>query len=79
MTLSDWKLPEHLNVYQIALLSAGFDPADYKQYSPDWPDDVARAAAIYLTATQIAADTGKIEFIRERDENYGGETNTPLV
>jgi len=68
MSLRSWKLPEHLNVFQISLLSAGFDPRNYKQYNSEWPSLVYDAASVYLTSVQTAARMGKLEFHHVRAE-----------
>ena len=57
-----WKLAEALTVYQIALLLAEYDPSEFAidQYR-DWPDEVKKDIAPFVTAISHAVDNKKIE------------------
>src|SRR6185312_2030972 len=69
MALSDWNLAEALNVYQIALLSAGYDPAEFEDiYQSNWSKQVKTDTAAYLTTIKGAVLTGKIECEKEYDQ-----------
>lgn len=64
MAINDWKLAEDLNVYQIALLSAGHDPSEYEEWEyGDWPRQTKEDAAAFLNIVKYAARSGKIEFV----------------
>lgn len=72
MSLLDWNLAEALNVYQIALLSAGYDPAEYEESSHcNWSKQVKLDTAVYLSTIKTAVLTGKVECeIEESREEY---------
>ncbi len=68
-----WKLADELNVYQISLLIAGYDPSDFEGDSYDrWPKETKIEIAPFLNAIQNAARTQKFTFIEQKDafENY---------
>jgi hypothetical protein len=73
--ISRWKLADGLNVYQIALLTAGYDPSEFESdnYSK-WPEEVRIEISPYLIAIKNAARSGKIIF-KEILEGWG-EGNT---
>ena len=63
-----WKLADELNVYQIALLIAGYDPAEfeadgYNGYNR-WPEEVTRDISAYVCAIKNAARSEKFDFNR---------------
>jgi hypothetical protein len=72
---SRWKLADGLSVYQIALLIAGYDPAEFEsdQYSK-WPVEVKMEISPFLIAIKNAARSGKLVF-KEITEDWG-EGNT---
>lgn len=58
-----WKLATHLNVYQIALLMAGYDPGHLGTLrQSDWPREARDAAEPYLTAIINAVLEQKIAY-----------------
>jgi hypothetical protein len=58
-----WKLAEELTAYQIALLIAGYDPAEFERDRPqDWPDEVRQDMSPFLNALMNAARNEKLEF-----------------
>lgn len=65
-----WKLTDELNVFQIALLVAGYDPADVDRYPTQWPPKVQQDTAPFLSAIKNAAKSGKFEF--KQVTNYNG-------
>lgn len=77
--IDSWKLADELNVYQIALLIAGYDPAEfeadgYNGYNR-WPDEVSRDVSPYVNAIKNAARREKIEFYLVR---YDGSRNSEI-
>jgi hypothetical protein len=73
MAFLDWNLAEALNVYQIALLSAGYDPAEYEDLNHShWPKQTKMDTAAYISTIRNAALAGKIEFNQEDgQDDYG--------
>jgi hypothetical protein len=70
MALLDWNLAETLNVYQMALLSVGYNPAEYEDFHHgNWPKQVRIDTAAYLSTIKNAVLTGKIECEREYNQN----------
>lgn len=67
-----WKLADELTVFQIALLIAGYDPAEFDRdrYSA-WPDEVKIEISPFLNAIKNAARSGKLQFIKEVYEGLG--------
>jgi hypothetical protein len=65
-----WKLADELNVYQLALLIAGHDPADFAATDYEWNEEARRDAAPYLSAIKNAALAGRFKHrqILNRDE-----------
>ena len=57
MSLRHWKLPEHLNVYKIALLSGGYNPSDHEDTPEDWPQEIVEATSVYVSSTMTAERT----------------------
>ncbi len=56
-----WKLATHLNVYQIALLMAGYDPAEYMSKDPEnWSYELKQDTGPFLTAIMNAVHENKI-------------------
>jgi hypothetical protein len=46
-----WKLADEWNVYQIALLIAGYDPSEFEDESYHrWPEEVKREVSLYLNS-----------------------------
>lgn len=65
-----WKLADELTVYQIALLIAGYDPAEFERDQPQmWPDNVRQDISPFLNAVKNAARSGKLAFTPVRYEN----------
>lgn len=66
-----WKLATHLNVYQIALLMAGYDPGQFGMTHPtQWPNDVRNEAEPYTTAITNAVLEGGIAHSRVETVEY---------
>lgn len=58
-----WKLADELNVYQIALLIAGYDPSEFSDESYErWPQEVKNDIHPFLTAVKNAATRRNIIF-----------------
>jgi hypothetical protein len=65
-----WKLADELTVYQIALLIAGYDPAEFERDRPHvWPDHVRQDISPYLTAVKNAARSGRLSLTAVKYEN----------
>jgi hypothetical protein len=76
--LSDWRLASTLNVYEIALLLKGYNPADYADIDPgNWPNEVRRQTYGLQKAIQSAVESDSIEANFARDEN--GNINWSLA
>jgi hypothetical protein len=70
MGLLNWTLPTALNVYELALLSTGYDPAEYQMvHYTNWPKPVIIDTAPFLKAIKSAVLTGQIECEREYERN----------
>jgi hypothetical protein len=67
--LDRWKLADELNVYQIALLVAGYDPSDLAEHEFSWPAEVKQEVAPFLSAIKNAAKSGKFTFKEVSDIN----------
>jgi hypothetical protein len=67
-----WKLAEELNVYQISLLLTGYDPAKFTvdKYE-DWPIEIKKEIATFLTSVRHAVYNDKIKSTIERNGDYG--------
>ena len=58
-----WKLADELTIYQIALLIAGYDPAEFESDQPGhWPNNVRQDISPFLNAVKNAARSGKLVF-----------------
>ena len=58
-----WKLADELTVYQIALLIAGYDPAEFERDQLGvWPEKVRQDISPFLNAVKNAARSGKLVF-----------------
>lgn len=56
-----WKLAAHLNVHQVVLLMAGYDPVEYIRHFPqDWPEDVKQDIEPFLAAITNGVLEGRI-------------------
>jgi hypothetical protein len=65
-----WRLSEGLNAFQIALLMAGYNPADTSRDSTgNWPAKIYREISAYLIALQHAVLSSSIEAIMAYEEN----------
>jgi hypothetical protein len=66
-----WKLADELNVYQIALLIAGYDPSEFEEDRYDrWPEEVRKEVSPYLNAIKNAARSQKFEFRAETCDGW---------
>lgn len=64
-----WKLADELNVFQIALLIAGYDPSEFEtDYYDAWPAEVKLEMSPYLNAVKNAARSDK--FVFKKQSNY---------
>lgn len=60
-----------MNVYQIALLIASYDPSEFESdYYNEWPSVVKTAISPYLNAIKNAARSAKLTFKEEKTENF---------
>jgi hypothetical protein len=74
--INSWKLADELNVYQIVLLIAGYDPAEFEADGYDrWPDEVSRDVSPYVNAIKNAVRSEKIGFNPVR---YDGSRNSEI-
>jgi hypothetical protein len=69
-----WKLADELNVYQIVLLIAGYDPSEFEadDYS-GWPNEVKMEVSPYLNAIKNAARSKRFEFNASMYEGYNSD------
>ena len=68
-----WKLADELTVHQIALLIAGYDPAEFDRDPVErWPDRVRQDISPFLNAVKNAARSGKLTFTCV---SYGDDTS----
>lgn len=68
--INRWKLADELNVYQIALLIAGYDPSEFENdYYDRWANEVKIEISPYLNAVKNAASNEKFKF-REIHNEY---------
>ncbi len=66
-----WKLADELNVYQIALLIAGFDPSEFEEDDHGrWPQEVRIEISPFLNAIKNAARCKKFIFTEIQYETY---------
>ena len=73
MALHDWKLAEDLSVYQIALLSAGYDPSEYANCAPaDWDRQTHIDTGAFVSIVKNAVRARKIEWVEEEDSDSFG-------
>ena len=70
-----WKLADQLNVYEISLLLAGFDPTPFANYSlSNWPDETTSLTYPFMTIIQNAVSAGKIDAqVKMKDYDSGAE------
>lgn len=66
-----WKLADELNVYQIVLLIAGYDPSEFEgdNYSR-WPNEVKMEVSAYLNAIKNAARRKRFEIAVSLYDGY---------
>ena len=78
-----WKLADELNVYQISLLIAGYDPSEFEEDDYGrWPQEVRIEISPFLNAIKNAARSQKFTFKEVQYQTYDEpETNwnTSLV
>ncbi len=69
--INRWKLADELNVYQIVLLIAGYDPSEFEadDYS-SWPNEVKMEVSPYLNAIKNAARSKRFELDASFYEDY---------
>jgi hypothetical protein len=66
-----WKLADELNVYQISLLIAGFDPSEFETDGyADWPQEVKTEISPYVHAIKNAARSQKFRFKEVTNGSY---------
>lgn len=69
-----WKLADELNVFQIALLIAGYDPSEFEADSySDWPAEVKVEMSPYLNAVKNAARSKRFVFKKEAIDAFDGD------
>jgi hypothetical protein len=69
-----WKLADELNVYQIVLLIAGYDPSEFENdYYDKWPNEVKMEISPYLNAIKNAASSERFKFRVLHNEYRDGE------
>jgi hypothetical protein len=69
-----WKLADQLNVYQISLLIAGYDPSEFEGNHYDrWPKETKIEVSAYINAIKNAARCQKFEFREVTYETYDGD------
>jgi len=73
--INRWKLADQLSVYQISLLIAGYDPAEFENdYWDKWEDEVKRDISPFLNAIKNAARKNTIEaHLITIDSGYAAE------
>src|SRR5271165_1357247 len=72
-----WKLADELTVYQIALLIAGYDPAEFERDQlQHWSDDVRQDISPFLNAVKNAARSGKLAFTQVKYETQYSSDDT---
>jgi hypothetical protein len=65
-----WKLADELTAYQISLLIAGYDPAEFEGDQPQmWPGKVRQDISPFLNAVKNAARSGKLALTPVKYEN----------
>ena len=58
-----WKLADELNVYQISLLIAGYDPSEFEEDAHErWPQETRIEISPFLNAIKNAARSQKFTF-----------------
>ncbi len=69
-----WKLADELTIFQIALLIAGYDPAEFEDDQHHmWPDTVRQDISPYLNAVKNAAKSKRLDFTPAYyDQGYNG-------
>lgn len=71
-----WKLADELNIYQVSLLIAGYDPSEFDDDRYEqWPQEVKIEIAAYLNAIKNAARSQKFKFSEVKYPSYEDETN----
>jgi hypothetical protein len=72
-----WKLADELNVYQISLLIAGYDPSEFEEDAHErWPQETRIEISPFLNAIKNAARSQKFTFKEVTYQNYDEpETN----
>jgi hypothetical protein len=74
-----WKLADELNVYQISLLIAGFDPSEFEEDTYErWPQETRIEISPYLNAIKNGARSQKFMFseVKYQSQSYDDpETN----
>jgi hypothetical protein len=69
-----WKLADELNVYQVVLLIAGYDPCDFERKSyAEWPEILKKEVSPYLNAIKNAARSRKFAFTQVTYETSDGQ------
>ncbi len=74
-----WKLADELNVYQISLLIAGYDPSHVNGRHSDWHDEIRQATDPFISAIKNAARSGRFLFKQvnyERGDEIDWEDST---
>lgn len=78
--IDKWKLADELNVYQIALLIAEYDPGEFERDGYDqWPDEVKSEISPYLHALKNAARRKKFDFFEVRYEDNDMDWYNSLI
>jgi hypothetical protein len=68
--INRWKLADELNVYQIVLLIAGYDPSEFEaDYYGNWPKEVKKEISPYLNAIK----SKRFDFKESLRECFNGE------
>lgn len=66
-----WKLADELNVYQISLLIAGYDPSEFEEDAHErWPHEVRIEISPYLNAIKNAARSQRFTFKEVQYQSY---------
>ncbi len=66
-----WKLADELNVFQISLLIAGFDPSEFEEDDHGrWPQEVRIEISPFLNAIKNAARSEKFVFKEVQYQSY---------
>ncbi|MGO9429209.1 hypothetical protein [Rhodoblastus sp.] len=66
-----WKLADELNVYQISLLIAGYDPSEFEEDGHGhWPQEVRVDISPFLNAIKNAARSQKFTFKEVQYQSY---------